>query len=313
MVIDAAQAASAEAEHSAKSTAETETLEMAKQAAAAVELDAKPKFHAALAQAATTAGEIAATATRSVGEIEFQRIVEALTNMDDLMLIRAFNYEKGHEWIRNAVDEHNLRPFHAIVSTKNHNKTPSVILGQDIDPTDPPALWSVPTSRRIKRRANEMAECVHTLLTQAREVLFIDPYYGPARLTHRVPLTKFLASIADRDGRLMPNRIEYHTSNFDNNIPALKAGLEQWVKPSLAASVTLTVVRWNEKEMHNRYIVTDRGGVMFGNGLGQDDSHPTGFDTVTLLDEITCKDLFADYSQQSTNLTWLNDTHPITG
>jgi hypothetical protein len=48
-------------------------------------------------------------------------------------------------------------------------------------------------------------------------------------------------------------------------------------------------------------------------GLAQDDSRPTGYDTVSLLDEETCPDLLADYSDHSTKLTWLNDTFTVTG
>jgi hypothetical protein len=53
--------------------------------------------------------------------------------------------------------------------------------------------------------------------------------------------------------------------------------------------------------------------LMFGHGLDQDDSSPTGYDTVSLLDEKTCSDLLADYSDQSAKLTWLNDTFSVTG
>jgi hypothetical protein len=36
--------------------------------------------------------------------------------------------------------------------------------------------------------------------------------------------------------------------------------------------------------------------LMFGHGLDQDVSRPTGYDTVSLLDEKTCSDLLADYA-----------------
>ncbi len=41
----------------------------------------------------------------------------------------------------------------------------------------------------------------------------------------------------------------------------------------------------DQAEMHNGYVLTDRGGVTFCHGMDQDESRPTGYDTVSLLDE----------------------------
>lgn len=107
--------------------------------------------------------------------------------------------------------------------------------------------------------------------------------------------------------------MEYHTSNKNRDIAQFTADLARWVQPYLPPKSLLTIVRWNVAELHNRYIISDRGGVMFGHGLDQDDSIPTGYDTVSLLDEKTCSELLDDYSAQSTKLTWLNDTFDVTG
>lgn len=65
--------------------------------------------------------------------------------------------------------------------------------------------------------------------------------------------------------------------------------------------------------MHNRYILTDRGGVIFGHGLDCDQKHPTGHDTVSLLDDTTCAELMAEYSAAGGKLSWLNEIFSTTG
>lgn len=129
----------------------------------------------------------------------------------------------------------------------------------------------------------------------------------PGRIKH------FLQAIAARGTRKMPIRLEYHTGNQDLGIAKFQSDLDTWIQPHLPTKVTLSVVRWDKDQMHNRYIVTERGGVMFGHGLDQDDAIPVGHDTVTLLDVETCAELVQDYSPQSKKLKWLNEIFKVSG
>ena len=257
--------------------------------------------------------ELVKEAAKDAKEVEFLRIVEALERIGRSMLIRDYDYQKGHQWLRNAVDENEKRPFHAIVSTKNDGTTENLLIGSDIDPTEPPTLWVVPTSVHIQRSSDAMAACVHALLSQCNEVHFIDPYFGPGKPKHTEPLSKFLQAIASRGSRRMPIRIEYHAGNQDQDTRTFRQNLDQWVKPHLPQNVMLSVVRWVKAEMHNRYILTDLGGVMFGHGLDKDDNHPVGRDTVSLLDDKTCSELMIDYSDKSKKLVWLDEVFSVTG
>ena len=241
-------------------------------------------------------------------EVEFLKIVEALLRIESSMFIRDFDYEKGHQWIRNAVEENQKRPFHAIVSSATHKDASNVLIGGDIDPTDPPNLWIVQTSIRINRTPDEMAACVQDLLSQCDEVLFIDPYFGPGKSKCTEPLKKFLEAVARRGSRRMPSRIEYHLGNQDKDLVTFKLRLDERVEPHLPKNTRMLLVRWNKDQMHNRYILTDRGGVMFGQGLDMaDGSFAVTHDTVSLLDQDTCISLLEDYSSQSKKLTWLNE------
>ena len=107
----------------------------------------------------------------------------------------------------------------------------------------------------------------------------------------------------------MPHSIEYHTGDSNKDTNAFASEMEKSIRPHLPSATTLTVVRWRENELHNRYILTDRGGVTFGTGLDIDDSAVPSEDTVTLLDEQHCLDLLIRYSSLSKNLTWLNQIY----
>lgn len=250
-------------------------------------------------------------AAKNAGEVEFLKIVEALNRLDDAMLIREYDYQKNHLWLRNALEENAKRPFHAIVSSGAQNNSTNYVDGTAIDPTAPPALWIVPASIRVARQPQLMADCVTAILTQCSEVIFVDPYFGPGKINHTEPLKCFLKAIAKRGSRAMPTRVEYHTGNQDRGTAQFQKDLERWIKPHLPPSVALSVVRWNKDELHNRYIVTNRGGVMFGHGLDQAGAGSITHDTVSLLDEATCCQLMTDYSDQSSALTWINEVFTV--
>jgi hypothetical protein len=51
----------------------------------------------------------------------------------------------------------------------------------------------------------------------------------------------------------------------------------------IPAGLTLTVVRWNHDELHNRYILTDQGGIHIGEGLDQANPKAARTDDLLML------------------------------
>lgn len=254
-------------------------------------------------------------AAQSASDVEYLRIEESLKNIEALLLPRIHTWDESQEWLPNAIVEHDQRPFDGILARTKLEGTDCVLCGDDIDPADPnpPQAWAIRKSIQIPRTPQDMAACVNILLRNCKQVLFVDPHYDPANRRHNQPLREFLAAIASREPQTaLPTRIEYHTSNKNPNVADFTANLNRWVKPSLPARTQMTIVRWKVEELHNRYILTDRGGVMFGTGLDQDESLPPSEDTVTLLDTESCSELMVAYSSDTTTFTWLSEEIQVT-
>ena len=167
--------------------------------------------------------------------------------------------------------------------------------GESLDETHP--LWNVSRSRIVPRVAREMAACVAPLLRVCKEVLFIDPHFGPENPRHRRPLEEFLAVILKgRDG-VPPTRIEIHTSDEAKAL-FFKDECEQRLPDIIPEGMSVRLVRWRQREggekLHNRFILTDRGGVRFGVGL--DDGEDGETDEVELLGEATYQFRWAQYT-----------------
>jgi hypothetical protein len=205
-------------------------------------------------------------------------------------------------WLPNAEQEHLNRAFHAIVTLENPGKRPHLIIGDEINETDPPALWRFERSREVPRKGPEMAKELSPLFALARTVLFVDRNFAPLDAGYCKSLAAFLQRLyqfcRDRTGL----RVEYHTGD-DNPSPKNKHRAVEFVRicsANLAASIPsgmrVRFVRWRYKELHDRYVITDRAAVYFGQGLDEAGAKED-IQTVrlTLLDTAAADDLREQY------------------
>jgi hypothetical protein len=67
----------------------------------------------------------------------------------------------------------------------------------DIDALEEPHCQAE-SQRRIERTATEIAACAATLLHNAKEIAFVDPYFTPQDQRFKHPLQAFLQIVAHR-------------------------------------------------------------------------------------------------------------------
>ena len=68
----------------------------------------------------------------------------------------------------------------------------------------------------------------------------------------------------------------------------------------IPVGISVRLVRWKQKivgeKLHNRFILTDRGGVIFGVGLDDGDGAAEETDDIKLLDDETYKIRWQQYT-----------------
>ena len=223
----------------------------------------------------------------SCGEIERKRIEVSLETLDGCVLKRSQSqWDNQQDWLTNAEAEHFRRPFYAILARTNPNQRDFVLEGEGLDDTHP--RWNVPRSRAVPRVAQEMADCVAPLLRVCQEILFIDPHFRPKEDRYQRPLREFLTVLIERPLNEFPVRVEIHTGE-DLGAGFFKAECQKWLPNITPKGMKVRLVQWRQKnggeKFHNRFILTDKGGVMFGVGLDDSDGADGETDDVTLLDE----------------------------
>jgi hypothetical protein len=238
------------------------------------------------------------------GSVERLKIVEVLKTIDDRLFVRKYDWDPGYTWLRNAEAEHLTRPFRAIIATKNPLANPAVLLGDDVDDTldyenladksDPRHLWRASRSKIIQRTPAEMVEAADKLLVRCSSVLFIDRNFAPGNSRHRIPLEHFLVALMTREIGKLPTHVEVHTG--DKLAPGFfQSECNAHLPRIIPAGLTVRIVRWAVDHLHNRYILTDSGGLAFLDGLDASQTAGRREDVVVVLDPDVSASLLHDY------------------
>ncbi|MBI3372910.1 MAG: hypothetical protein HY017_14305 [Betaproteobacteria bacterium] len=227
-------------------------------------------------------------------EIERKRIEDRLSRLDDRMMARVHEWDPVKDWLSNAEAEHGKRPFHAIVAGANPRGHGAVLAAEGLDEDTPG--WKVNREIVVARQAADLADAVSPLLRIAREIVFVDPHFDPHRPRARTSLQEFVARACSRQNGVPIGRIEFHTS-FREGIAAFDAECRRQLPQRIPAGLRVRIVRWRERAggegLHNRYILTDRGGVRLAWGLDEGAAAQT--DDLSLLEEALFRTRWEQY------------------
>lgn len=214
------------------------------------------------------------------------QIVEALSRLKRRMMPRCHDWDFSRDipWLEQAEHEHGTRPFHAIVASDNPRSVKQVLRRTDLH--EGTKLWNVETQGVVARTADAMAACAATLLRCAREVYFVDPHFCPGTPRFRRPFEEFMKLLGSRDNRVPLGSIELHT--WAKAPPDfIRTECNGRIRNCIPTGMTVRLIRWEkDQRFHNRYILTDRGGISFGQGLDDGDGVVSN-DDVALLSEAT--------------------------
>jgi hypothetical protein len=200
--------------------------------------------------------------------------IEKLTALIGLIrekMIRRQNssYHGDDPWLENALREHKRFPFHGIVATANPNRYIEVLLSSELGLRQDDR-WDKQRELFVSRTAEAMSQAVAPMLNICQEVIFIDRYFNP--VPERGYLDRYLESFAAFFSVMSKNsklrRIEVYadssSSDFqktcNNRMPSI-------IPRNLKIRFIQLQERSNGPRLHDRYILTDIGGLEFSVGL----------------------------------------------
>jgi len=206
-------------------------------------------------------------------------------------------WDDARDWLVNAEGEHERKPFHAILARANPHTNPAVICAADVLAGTPEG-WKTSRSLVISRTAATMSQCLAPLLRCATRILLVDPHFRASRPKFRNPLAEFLRVVGPGPSTIA---IELHAGHVADDAPPFhmfQRECEQFLPGLVPKGQNLLVRRWKNRSvgerLHNRYVLTDIGGVQFGVGLDEGDTGTT--DDLTLLSTDVYRRRLEDYS-----------------
>lgn len=220
-----------------------------------------------------------------------KRLEALLASLCKNMVKRASSFPEIKNWLERAEAEHAERPFHAIVARQNPRAydyviTPGTLVVNGHD------KWQVPDNSPVPRTATGLVEAVAPVLRVCRQIVFIDPYFDPAKERFLKPMAYFLDVIWNSRYGVGKPQVELHTS-IDRFFRKKERGperdpeeerrvcekilsdLQEKLSRIIPRGEKMSVFIWKQRELgenlHNRYILTEVCGVLFGTGLDQSD------------------------------------------
>jgi hypothetical protein len=214
-------------------------------------------------------------------ELDLTRVEVMLGEVKSCLVSRTSDYVTAASWLSNAENEHFRIPFQAIIATENPRRRDFVVKGAELDEAQ--ARWKVANSSVVERNPKALAAAVFPLLKVSETLVFIDPHFGPENGRYRkVFLELMKASVA---GRVRdPNRVIYFTGTAAENgflSQTCNDELPKITPNGLKVEVVKLAQRYAGEKLHNRYVLTERGGISLGTGL--DTGEPGQTDDANLL------------------------------
>jgi hypothetical protein len=206
-------------------------------------------------------------------DLEKKRIEERLVRLDPRVFSARSGavYDGALTWLDNAIAENAREPFHAIIAEQTTGSP--VLEAGSLDDSEP--LWHVPPGRLLPREPEVVAQALQLLVQASTRMVIIDPYFRADQNDKTLPLVAFFKLFAGRSVQL-----EIHASDsaisYAEGVRLARRALPRVLGPGS----TVTLRCWRERaggiRLHNRYILTEIGGVQFGDSIesgeaGQED------------------------------------------
>lgn len=201
-----------------------------------------------------------AAQARHQGKVEGKKIEERLRGLSDEVLIAMSRPAGTGGWIEIALAEHQRQPFDYLITNAPQGIAEAVPV-ETLDGEHP--CLQITREISIPREPEAMASACAFLLKTAKVIKIIDPHLDFSKSRFREPFKAFMKHV--RAG----TQIEIYRG-IDDGGPArefMRQNAEQFLPNALPAGVNARMRLLPAGSMHNRFLLTDLGGIKFGVGL----------------------------------------------
>lgn len=178
------------------------------------------------------------------------------------------------DWKKIAEDLNNIRNFYSIITSSPFSQN-SISLEklEDININD---MFGITGSNHSIKTVEELEKILIPLLSYAKKVTIIDPYFDISTKRYKETLECIAKSYKNRRGIREKGIIIINCSDkiFNDSLIKNWQNLIKLIYNEFGHLITINV--WGKKDdslkMHDRYIITDQSGISSAAGIDKDDS-----------------------------------------
>ncbi len=200
------------------------------------------------------------------GQVEKKRLVAGIEKLTKKAIYcrNSVPVIGSEDWLDHAIAAHEDRPFEAII-TDGYDGDDECILKNEHEFTENPR-WNIPLDKMVERNPQSMITAIKPMLDCAREVILIDRNFDPEKFRWLQLIIGLADFFSKREFSPSINKINYHMGNrlAPHHVELL---CKKNLSTSLPTGITVNFIFWPWEELHDRYILTDIGGMDFGIGL----------------------------------------------
>ena len=221
-----------------------------------------------------------------MGDVHYKSLVEKLSKAKSAS-VASFNREYDHStlnWLDNALQQHAIRPFHAIVVVEINGSTDCMLSAESSDDTH--RLMVAATNWEVLRVSAELAKAMQPLLQTARRVIFVDPFFNIREPNYRATLKDCFAMMSASGSAEVGCEIHFRDSDSRPSADFTGRHAHTWLNGIIPEGMSIKLFAWKERrggeDFHDRFLLTDRGGMTIGAGFSADGAHQNA--QIALLD-----------------------------
>lgn len=200
-------------------------------------------------------------------------------------------------WLEHVLASQGCHSYAAVISAyKTQQPVPTYALPELF--LNAPDCWNASSQASVARNAKAIVDALMPLFRISREFTLIDMHLYPGSKRYRVVIAEILRRTTEFNFGRGANKITLHVSDHRRD---MQSSLEQHHFNDMPAGLTLDCFAWPKSIEHDRFALTDLGGVQLGQGFDECLS-PDGPNDVlmSLLTSIQRKRLIAKFSGEAT-------------
>lgn len=220
-----------------------------------------------------------------VGPVRRKQAADLMKRLADEGVRNGREWCAESNWVENAVQQDETVPFRAVLAPSPPQR-PHFFSPEDVLSPEAPAEWEPARGVTFPRTPDGYLGMCSPMVRLAKRVVLVDPYAraknsaekqvvgGIIELLSRNPsATSF--TLVGKVGIATEDTVDAYRSNWGRAL-ARYAGRGVQIRIVRVADAKM-------KEPHNRYLLTELGGIQTGNGI--DGNRPEAIDTAVLLSQ----------------------------